>query len=315
MIKIRKSEYTNFEVTVRVKCGVTLKTMLNMFFLPILLLLINNPVLAKTNDRSQDDTKYSSQQNQEQPSLNNNDITITRDQENINNKFSNNFDASRNYFNQALSLAKSGNHKAAVSLLDLAIRLDPKYVDAYIARASMAEKTGNLKSALVDYSHALNIRQSDKIFYERGAIELALKAFSEAIRDFTAAIEINPQFARAYNERGVAFLANNMLEEAKNDFTRAYELNDKILTALEKIGEINMFQSQFEQALENFNKLISLKPDYPKAYFNRGKVYEYLKMHEKALQDYSKGVELNKGLHTDTEDSEANDKQVNSHSI
>lgn len=231
-----------------------------------------------------------------------------------NNKFITSIDTSRNYFNKALLLAKAGNHKAAISLLDLAINLDPKYVDAYIARASISEKSGNLKSALVDYTHALNIRPSDKIYYERGVIELALKAFGDAARDFTTAIEINPQFARAYNERGIAFLANNMLNEAKNDFIRAFELNDKILSALEKIGEINMAQAKFEQALQNFNKLIELKPNDAKAYFNRGQVYESLQIHDKALQDYNKGIELNNNF-DNSNDPDNKDKEANSHSI
>ncbi len=230
-----------------------------------------------------------------------------------NNKFITSLDTSRNYFNKALLLVKAGNHQAAISLLDLAIRLDPKYVDAYVARASIEEKNGNLKSALLDYSYALNIKQSDKIYYQRGTIEFALKAFPEAIRDFTAAIELNPLFARAYNQRGLVFFANNMLSEAKNDFIRAYELNDKILSALEKIGEINISQGNLEQALENFNKIIAIKPDDARAYFNRAKVFEFLQMHDKSLKDYNMAIELNK--HLEDNDPANNDQQVNSHSI
>jgi tetratricopeptide (TPR) repeat protein len=211
-------------------------------------------------------------------------------------KFTTNIEKARKYFAKALTLLKKGQQKSAIGLLNLAIRLNPKYVDAYILRASVYKKSGNLRSALVDYTHALNIRPTDKILYERGVVELALKAYPEAARDFTTAIEANPNFARAYNGRGLAFLANNLLEEAKNDFSQAFELNNNLVSALEKVGDINIKQANFQEALGNFNRLIELKPNYGNAYLKRGQIYESLQMHDKALQDYEKGMDLNKNF-------------------
>ena len=285
----------------------------------IFAMIYNNSIYATTTEiPSQQETIKNPATNPPKPALDQkstNQNISNPDNSNINknNNFITSIDNSRNYFNKALSLAKGGDHKSAISFLDLAIHLDPKYVDAYIARASLAEKSGNLQSAIIDYTHALNITPSDKIYYDRGVIELALRLFADAARDFTSAIELNPQFARAYNERGIAFLANNMLEEAKNDFIQAFILNDKIVFALEKIAEINMAQSHFDQALEKFNQLIELKPNDAKAYFNRGQVYESLQMHDQALKDYNTGVELNKN--TTNKDVDNPDKQVNSHSI
>jgi Tfp pilus assembly protein PilF len=208
------------------------------------------------------------------------------------NDFATSVQDSRAYLNKALSLVKEGDHITAINFLNSAIRLDPKYVDAYIARASILEKTGNLKSAIVDYTHALNLRPSYKIFYNRGVLELALKAYPEAARDFTSAIELNPQFARAYSDRGLAFLANNMLDEAKNDFIQAFTLNDKILFALEKTGEINIMQKNFQEALNNFNLLLKLDPNDSNAYLSRAKIYEALQMPDLALKDYNTSVSL-----------------------
>lgn len=208
------------------------------------------------------------------------------------NKTEDNIKDSRSYLEKALSLAKTGDTQAAILCLNSAIRLDPKYVDAYIARASILEKNGNLQSALIDYTHALNIKPYDKLFYNRGVIELALKAFAEAARDFTSAIELNPQFARAYSDRGIAFLANNMLEEAKNDFIQAFHLNNNILFALEKTGEINLKQGNFIEALKNFDQLLQIDKNNANGYLHRAKVYEALKMPEQALKDYNTGVNL-----------------------
>ncbi|MGI9215093.1 MAG: tetratricopeptide repeat protein [Gammaproteobacteria bacterium] len=212
--------------------------------------------------------------------------------DNQRNKVFQSLDDSRNYFNRGLILAKNGNYGAAVGSLNIAINLDPKYVEAYIARASIAEKQGNFNAALIDYNNALNFRPSDQTFYNRGLIKLALKKFTDAILDFNNAIELNPLFAKAYHERGVALLAINMLTEAKYDFMRAFQLNPKLFSALEKTGDLNLIQKDYSKALENFNQLVTIKPKDPDLYFKRGQVYEFLGNYEKAFIDYQIAVDL-----------------------
>lgn len=221
----------------------------------------------------------------------------------------NNIKDSREYLNKAMELIKTGDSKTATLFLDSAIRLDPKYVDAYVARASIAERNGNLKSAILDYTHAINIKPYYKLFYDRGVLELALKSFAEAARDFTNAIQLNPQFARAYSDRGVAFLANNMLDEAKNDFTQAFNLNNNILFALEKIGEINLKQGNLAEALKNFDQLLNIDKNNANGYLHRAKVYEALKMPEQALKDYNLGLSLS------NQNASKNDPTTNTSSI
>lgn len=87
----------------------------------------------------------------------------------------------------------SGNHAAAVRLLEEAIRLEPKFAKAHY----------NLGTA----------------FFGLGDFDAAIGAFREAIR-------IRPDFAEAYNNLAVAFLETGRFTEAVDILKKAMKLKN-----------------------------------------------------------------------------------------
>ena len=75
-------------------------------------------------------------------------------------------------YEQGLALLKNVQYDRAIEVLATAIRLDPRYAEAY---------------------------------YQRGNAFLRKGWSNWAIADFTAAIRINPSDAKAFNNRGVAY--------------------------------------------------------------------------------------------------------------
>jgi tetratricopeptide (TPR) repeat protein len=75
--------------------------------------------------------------------------------------------------------------------LNQAIKIDPKYVDAYDRRGNAKRKSGNLKGAVADYSMAVKIDPNYGFsYYNRAVARAELKNTKEAIADYTKAIEI-----------------------------------------------------------------------------------------------------------------------------
>jgi len=98
-----------------------------------------------------------------------------------------------------------------------------------------------------------SLKTADDYFLQ-GDYDYDLGNCKKAIRDYTKAIELNPEFAQAYNNR-------------------AYT---------------NMRMQNYKDALPDLNKAIDLKPNYSHALMNRGDIYNFYYNidKKKAVADY-----------------------------
>src|SRR5262245_59240745 len=91
-----------------------------------------------------------------------------------------------------------------------------------------------------------------------------------AIADYTAAIELKPDYAEAYNDRGFAYYLKGDFERAISDYARAIELRPNYPKAYNSRGVAYM-QGGYGAAksVPDFDRAIELKPDFRYAYINR----------------------------------------------
>jgi tetratricopeptide (TPR) repeat protein len=66
--------------------------------------------------------------------------------------------------------------------------------------------------------------QSSDVYYARGQTYLALKQYSKAVADFTAAIGLRPDFADAYYNRGLAYDRLKQHDKAAADYSEVIRL-------------------------------------------------------------------------------------------
>ena len=124
---------------------------------------------------------------------------------------------------------------------------------------------GNISPAISAKSSAILIAQ--KTIVQNPAEDLFNSALKKseagdiqgAIADYTEAIRLNPNYAKAHNKRGITHGRNlRDYPAAKADFDRAIEIN----------------------------------PNYGDAYYNRARVREFLEDKDGAIADYQKAAEL-----------------------
>ena len=130
----------------------------------------------------------------------------------------------------------------------------------FCSRGFERKNLGDLEGALFYYSRAIEL-ESDyaDAFNNRGVVKSELGDSEDALRDYNKAIELKPDYAYAFNNRGIA---------------------------REKLDDS-------EGALLDYDKAIELKPDYADAFINRGIAREELDDSEGALLDYDRAIELN----------------------
>jgi serine/threonine protein kinase/tetratricopeptide (TPR) repeat protein len=121
--------------------------------------------------------------------------------------------------------------------------------------------------------------------FGRGDIEGAIKGYSEAIR-------LKPDYAVAFNCRGSARSGQGDFEGAIEDYTEAIRLKPDYAVALTNQGNARSGQGDFEGAIRDYSEAIRLKPDYVVALTNRGNARCGQGDCEGAIRDCSEAIRL-----------------------
>ena len=101
-----------------------------------------------------------------------------------------------------------------------------------------------------------NRSQVERAYNSRGLANMALKNFSNAVQDFTHAIELDKTNAGYVNNRQSAFFA---------------------------LGQLN-------RALEDANRAMRLAPSYAFVYRSRTMIYDAMKLYDDAIRDLTTAI-------------------------
>jgi tetratricopeptide (TPR) repeat protein len=97
---------------------------------------------------------------------------------------------------------------SAISIADYteAIRIDPKFVWAYLNRGDARIKNNEYDEGIADYSEAIRIDPHfDWAYLHRGTARTNRQEYDKAIADFDEAIRVNPGSHAAYNARALVW--------------------------------------------------------------------------------------------------------------
>lgn len=123
-----------------------------------------------------------------------------------------------------------------------------------------------------------------------------------AIRDYTTAIKLNPNYIEAYSNRGLLKDILQDYEGSISDYNKALELTakkydlDEIMDLIDiymSIGNIKTYNADYPGAIEEYSKVINLHPTFSPAYIARAEVRLILEDYNGALIDYNKAIQIN----------------------
>jgi tetratricopeptide (TPR) repeat protein len=125
---------------------------------------------------------------------------------------------------RATAHSAKGALEMAITDYGTAIRLDPKYAEAYVGRGD-AYKTGafwdkaNLDRAIADYSEAIRLKpKSFAVYNKRGSAYETKGDVDRAIAEYSEAIRLDPKYSPAYASRGNTYRAKGDMERAIEDY-------------------------------------------------------------------------------------------------
>ena len=81
-----------------------------------------------------------------------------------------------------------------------------------------------------------------------------------AIEHFTRAIDLDPQFAEAYNQRAIAKFLLERFDECVDDCRKAVDLMPFHFGALAGLGHCHAHDGRLAQALKCYEKALAINP-------------------------------------------------------
>ena len=132
-----------------------------------------------------------------------------------------------------------------------------------------------------------------RTYIYRGAARYWQKGdFDGAITDYTRAIELDPEYAEAYNYRGFAHLNNGDIDKAIADYTKAIDIDQELTEAYKDRATAYLANSDFDNAINDYTKAIQLDPDDTNIYNYRGLAHFRSSEVDKAIDDLSRAIQL-----------------------
>lgn len=205
------------------------------------------------------------------------------------------------YFYRGESYKNTSQLDAAIKDYTSAIKINPKYREAYWSRAIVYGAVRNIRSSISDYKKALTLTPSEEnvnqatLYCNIAASEGMLGQTDSALVHDSTAIKIYPQYARAYNLRGHLYASISKYHEAVTYYTRAienYKGDDEKMISYwyTDLADAKSANNQLKEAINDYSLALKLNPDNGIAYWNRGGAYHRHQDYELAANDYSKAM-------------------------
>jgi tetratricopeptide (TPR) repeat protein len=161
-----------------------------------------------------------------------------------------------------------------IASLTRAIQDQPAMASLYVERGELYYNDGDYRRAIDDYTKAAELRPFDASIYSRlGHTYQVMGDNQRALDNFTKAIEYQAN-EWAYLDRGDVYLDQGDLDNAINDFSDAIRLQFDFARAYYRRGYAYRLKRENDKAMADYEKFLELETD-PDL---RREVEEYLRV-------------------------------------
>ncbi|WP_242202307.1 tetratricopeptide repeat protein [Aestuariivivens insulae] len=147
-----------------------------------------------------------------------------------------------------------GEYKNAIADFSTLIKIIPDLQIAYTLRAAAYTALEDYKNAIKDYSTAILINPDSDAFFDRGTLFLDIRYYQKARADLNTAIRLNKDNPFLFFYRGASNLFLGKYEDAIKDFSIALKFDSQDYDALLGLSMAYLKNKDAQQAKIYFNK-------------------------------------------------------------
>jgi tetratricopeptide (TPR) repeat protein len=186
------------------------------------------------------------------------------------------------------------DYEVSFKYINQALRINPRYRNAYVLKGSNYLKLGKIELAKSSYETAV---QQDPDFYEAYIMLGALYQGEKnpiCIEYYTTASELRPKDPDVLYSLAYAKQQFGKEEDAVRLYRKMIQIDTTYAEALFQIGYIKQFViGDLDSAIYYYNSAIVTEPRYVEAWHNMGLCYEDKGDKTRALQSYAKALKYN----------------------
>ena len=152
-----------------------------------------------------------------------------------------------------------------------------------ICKGTRYASKGNLKKAQANYDDALHLYPRLTIIHAaKGIVAMKQNDYSQALQNFTTALESNADNIFLLQKQGIALNDNNYFTEALAVYEHILHLDSNISAAYREKGKVLTELERYEDALTVFEQSILIEANDAEAYAGKSVVLSRLKRYPEA---------------------------------
>jgi uncharacterized protein (TIGR02466 family) len=156
------------------------------------------------------------------------------------------------HFNLATLLQAQGQLSSAALHYQQALAMQPNFVEALANLGTVLQLQGHLKEAKQCYQRTLHFRNDAQGQFNLGTVLHDLGEHESAIQAFQTALQLDTQFADAWNNLGETLRDKGEMTEAVRCYKHALQVQPQHDRALYNLGEFYCLADQLTEAIPYF---------------------------------------------------------------
>jgi len=154
----------------------------------------------------------------------------------------------------------------------------------------------NWRNSITLFENAIDVTKNNYVAHEKLGEALAAQGKTDAaIRHYSEALRIWPEFVEARFNLGVLLREDDRLNEAIDHFFRVLRFKPNFAEAHCEIGNTLGEQGRLPEAVRHYLEAISIKPDYAMAYNNLGVILAHQEKNKAAISHFYEAIRIDSG--------------------
>ncbi|HEV2488870.1 MAG TPA: tetratricopeptide repeat protein [Candidatus Acidoferrales bacterium] len=195
-------------------------------------------------------------------------------------------------------MTKKAYSSAAIEFRN-ALKIDPKYTEAYyqLAQAQLGLGDGggafnSLQSAIEIDPNRTDVRiLHGNILIAAARVQRKPEFYSDAEKDANFVLKLDPQNAQAHHLLGSALTAEKKYDEALQEFSTVTRLEPTKASTYMDMGLVQIALQRWPDAEQSFRKAVELEPKSPQTYINLANCYRAQKNFSDAERVFQQGAQ------------------------